>query len=381
MRRTIRIGIGVLASVLVAIVVVSLAGAWYISDILNEDGLLANHEEPEFDLVVSDVGDGLIALDTTADTDENGRWRLKGVFGLKSPGAYNQVGAIVELDESHVVREFLPLDGGLEVGQKVRIDNYSFPDDPFSAHGIPFEDVTFSSSIGSFPAWLIPGTSDTWVILVHGRRAKRREALRILPSIVEHGHPSLVITYRNDEDLPRSDDGRYQFGQSEWEELEGAARYAIANGADDIILVGFSMGGAIVTNFLLVSPLSEEVRGVILDSPMVNFNDTVDLGGRERGLPRLLVVLAKTFAAIRFDVDWDALDYVSRADEFDLPILLFHGDEDRTVPIESSEAFAEARPDIVQYVPFEGSSHVGGWNRDREKYESAVSSFLSQLVE
>jgi pimeloyl-ACP methyl ester carboxylesterase len=93
------------------------------------------------------------------------------------------------------------------------------------------------------------------------------------------------------------------------------------------------------------------------------------------------VVLAKTFAAIRFDVDWDALDYVSRADEFDLPILLFHGDEDRTVPIESSEAFAEARPDIVQYVPFAGSSHVGGWNRDREKYESAVSSFLSQLVE
>lgn len=381
MRRATKIGIAVLAFVLVAIVAVSLAGAWHISNILEQDGLLPDHEEPTFDLVVSAVGDGLIALETTADTDENGRWRLKGVFGLKSPEAYNQVGAIVELDESHVVREFLPIDGGLEVGQKVRIDNNTFPEDPFVSHGIPFEDSMFSSPLGEFPAWFIPGTSDTWVILVHGRGADRTEALRILPTIFEHGHPSLVITYRNGEGLPPSDDGYYQFGQSEWEELEGAVKYAIDNGAQDIVLVGFSMGGAVVANFLLVSPLAEKVGGAILDSPMMNFNTTVDLGGRERGLPRPLVVLSKTIASIRFGVDWDKLDYVSRADEFALPILLFHGDEDRTVPIESSEAFAEARPDIVTYMAFDGSAHVGGWNRDSARYETAVSNFLNELAE
>ena len=167
----------------------------------------------------------------------------------------------------------------------------------------------------------------------------------------------------------------------QWEELEGAVKYAIDNGAQDIVLVGFSMGGAVVVNFLLVSPLSEKVGGAILDSPMMNFNTTVDLGGRERGLPRPLVVLSKTFASIRFGVDWDKLDYVSRADGLALPILLFHGDEDRTVPIESSEAFAEARPDIVKYIAFEGSSHVGEWNRDRARYETAVSNFLRELAE
>ena len=381
MRRAINVGIAVLAFVLVAIVTVSLGGAWYISDILKEDGLLPKHEEPTFDLVVSAVGDGLIALDTTADTNENGRWRLKGVFGLESLHAYSQVGAIVELDESHVVRELLPIDGDLEVGQKVRIEQYTFPEDPLVAHGILFEDSTFSSPLGEFPAWFIPGTNDTWVIFVHGRGAERTEALRILPMIVDRGHPSLVITYRNDEGLPPSDDGYYHFGQSEWEELEGAVKYAIDNGAQDIVLVGFSMGGAVVANFLLVSPLSEKVRGAILDSPMMNFNTTVDLGGRERGLPRPLVVLSKTVASIRFGVDWDKLDYVSRADELVLPILLFHGDEDRLVPIESSEAFAEARPDNVKYITFDGSAHVGGWNRDRPRYETAVSNFLNELAE
>ena len=379
MRRAIKVGIAVLAFVLVAIVTVSLGGAWYISNILKEDGLLPKHEEPTFDLVVSAVGDGLIALDTTADTNENGRWRLKGLFGLESPEAYNQVGAIVELDESHVVRELLPIDGDLEVGQKVRIEQYTFPEDPLVAHGILFEDSTFSSPLGEFPAWFIPGTNRTWVIFVHGRGAERTEALRILPMIVDRGHPSLVITYRIDEGLPPSDDGYYHFGQSEWEELEGAVKYAIDNGAQDIVLVGFSMGGAVVANFLLVSPLSEIVRGAILDSPMMNFNTTVDLGGRERGLPRPLVVLSKTVASIRFGVDWDKLNYVSRADELALPVLLFHGDEDRLVPIESSEAFAEARPDNVKYIAFDGSAHVGGWNRDRPRYETAVSNFLNEL--
>ena len=114
---------------------------------------------------------------------------------------------------------------------------------------------------------------------------------------------------------------------------------------------------------------------------MMNFNTTVDLGGRERGLPRPLVVLAKTLASIRFGIDWDKLDYLSRAVEFALPILLFHGDEDRTVPIEGSEAFAQARPDIVKYIAFDGSAHVGGWNRDSARYEAAVSNFLNEFAE
>ena len=55
-----------------------------------------------------------------------------------------------------------------------------------------------------------------------------------------------------------SPDGFYRFGETEWEGLEGAAQYALDKGAEDLILVGYSMGGAIITNFLFESLLAEQ---------------------------------------------------------------------------------------------------------------------------
>ena len=48
-----------------------------------------------------------------------------------------------------------------------------------------------------------------------------------------------------------------------------------------------------------------------------------------------------------------------------VPVLLFHGSDDTRVPVWLSDRLAEARPDIVQYVAFDGAIHVGSWNQDR----------------
>ncbi|MCK4828870.1 alpha/beta hydrolase, partial [bacterium] len=66
-------------------------------------------------------------------------------------------------------------------------------------------------------------------------------------------------------------------GLTEWKDLEGAAKYAAERGAEKLILVGYSMGGAIVTNFLYRSPLAGKVLGAILDAPMLDLNATIDL--------------------------------------------------------------------------------------------------------
>ena len=79
----------------------------------------------------------------------------------------------------------------------------------------------------------------------------------------------MVITYRNDLGEPESPDGFHWYGQHEWKDLEGAARYALEHGAEELILVGYSMGGGIVMNFLYRSPLANKVEGVILDAPML----------------------------------------------------------------------------------------------------------------
>lgn len=105
------------------------------------------------------------------------------------------------------------------------------------------------------------------MIFVHGHGTDRGEGLRILPTIVEQGFPSLVMTYRNDAEAPESPDGLYHLGQTEWRDLEAAADYALAHGAEDLILVGYSMGGAITCTFLRESVRADRVRGAILDAP------------------------------------------------------------------------------------------------------------------
>jgi hypothetical protein len=262
----------------------------------------------------------------------------------------------------------------------VRVDSFAFPEDPREAFGLDFEEVFYESPLGQFPAWFVEGDDDTWAIMVHGRTANRGEALRMLPTVVEAGLPALVISYRNDEGLPEDPSGYYQYGQTEWADLEGAVRYALEHGARDIVLVGYSMGGGVVANFLYESDLSEVVRGAILDAPMLEFGATVDLGAANRGYPGIVSGLAKAFAGFRFDIDWDATNYLDRADELRAPILLFHGDQDTTVPISTSDRLKEMRPDLVEYVTVEGAVHVGAWNKDREVYEAAVSRFLGRVA-
>jgi fermentation-respiration switch protein FrsA (DUF1100 family) len=70
-----------------------------------------------------------------------------------------------------------------------------------------------------------------------------------------------------------------------------------------------------------------------------------------------------------------------RADELAAPILLFHGDADKQVPVTTSDALAKARPDIVEYVRFDDTGHVRAWNTNRVAYEAAVTGFLQRLSE
>ena len=41
-------------------------------------------------------------------------------------------------------------------------------------------------------------------------------------------------------------------------------------------------------------------------------------------------------ADFRDDIDWNAIDYVDRASDWDIPTLIFHGDVDGTVPLSVS---------------------------------------------
>jgi len=338
------------------------------------------------DLEVIELGEDRITLgvipEIATDAQVRDEWKRSGLWGLRWEEGYAQVGEILRVDEQQVVREFSPIMGNLKPGIRVRTELWPFADDPSSVFGLITRKVSFSSPLGEFSAYLIDGSSKTWVIFVHGKLPPRKSpiAFPILPTVAELGLPSLIITYRNDVGELPSPDGFHWYGLTEWEDLEGAVGYAQEQGVENVILVGYSMGGAIVTNFLYRSPLAAKVRGVILDAPMLDLGAAIDHGVRERGLPAFLPGIGKFLARVRFGVDWKALNYLNRVDELTTPILLFHGDADSAVPIETSDTLAQARPDIVSYHRVPEATHARSWNMNPEKYEAAVREFLAGVM-
>lgn len=364
------------------ILVVAVWGVgWAASERLRDGGLDREVTARIYDLEVVSVSSGSVVLMKTDLTEDNSPWLADGLWGLESQsGGYNRVGAILKQDGLQVERELVPVSGGLDVGEMVRMDSWAFREDPQTGLGIPYEEVTYTSPLGAFPAWLVEGDSPTWAIFVHGKGAARRQGLRVLRTLADLSMPTLVISYRNDDGVPTSPDGFYRYGATEWEDLEGAVQYALDHGAQEVVLIGYSMGGAIVMGFLEHSPLAANVDGVVLDAPMLSFGATADFGGREEGHPRLAVVVGKAVSRYRFEVDWGAVDYLQRADNLSVPVLLIHGDADKRVPIETSETLAQARPDLVIYMRFPGAPHVAAWNVDPAAYERVLRDFLAGLA-
>ena len=95
-------------------------------------------------------------------------------------------------------------------------------------------------------------------------------------------------------------------------------------------------------------------------------------------VPHSLATAALWLAEQRFDIDFDAVDYIAGADALSIPILLIHGDNDLTVPHSVSVALATARSDLVTYEEFEGAGHVESWNVDRLRYTEVVLEFLTR---
>jgi hypothetical protein len=234
-------------SVRLLAVVGSLGAGWYFSEKLLKP---SRSQKSGYDIEVFDFEAENVALSTSDNARRNGTYGLEGTEG------YGQVGKVLQEDMFRITREFHPMWGTLKPGD-ARLDSYAFPHNPERAYGMKYQEIQVSSEFGELPAWYVEGTKNIWMIFIHGRGAERSEGLRILPTIVEQGFPSLIITYRNDPEAPKSLDGLYHLGQTEWRDLEAAADYAFTKGAQDLLLVGCSMGGTISPSNtpLLLSPV------------------------------------------------------------------------------------------------------------------------------
>lgn len=360
----------------ILLAVLLLAGGWYFADRLTEPPEVRPFA-PDTRVVAADGA--IITLATTDDLLTGGR------FGLQLPdGEYAALGPFVAHDEDTTTYEVVEYTGDVPAPDTpARVDEYWRTGTPASL-GLTHDDVVVPGLGGDLPAWWVEGGDEGTVVFVHGRGATREEALRFLPVLTERGWDTLVISWRGDTDAAPLRDARLRWGTEEWADVESAVDWVVDEAGQDrpIVLFGSSLGGALVGQFLDRSPLEDEVDGVVLDSPVLSLDATLDLQANLNGVPEfvepLLLPTTELVAGLMYGVDTPSLEQTDDDRTFDVPTLLFHGAQDDFVPFTPSLRLSQ-QARRVEYVGIEGAGHVRSWNADSERYEQALAEFLAGI--
>lgn len=254
--------------------------------------------------------------------------------------------------------------------------------DPQVALNLPFETVTYTTELGAAEAWFVPAANmdGPWAVYVHGIGGIRENGYRQLSILHEAGIPTLMITYRNDQNAPTEANPIFSFGVNEWSDLDAAVSWMLARGAPEVILVAESMGGGIAGQFLLNSKQTDKVAALVLDAPALDLSEVVADKLGARALP-FAKSLATAGIAV-FDIYRKAqlskavsLDAVAK---FPGPVFLAHGTADGLVPIAISDQLVAERTAPTTYLRT-NANHLLSFKENPARYRDEMLGFLQSL--
>lgn len=362
----------VIASALALFIIAFFAVGWIVSSRV----ITVNPQKVVYDQTIS-------AINGNTYTITGGAYNITGIVG-GIRGSGSMIGIFSAPTDLNSTRQTSvrtlsdPPSPALSVGDKISLQGNIWTTDPKEALGLDFQNVTYSSPIGTMKAWLIPGASSTkWVIGVHGIGADKTEMLRFVEPVHSAGNTMLVINYRNDPGNPKSPDGRNHLGDTEWQDVQAAVRYAKAHGATDIRLYGNSLGGSLVENYLRRSAdvTDTNISKVILDSPALNWSEVLRRQLQKGGYPSFLYYPGVTVLKLRTGISMSHIS--TQPADIRQKTLIIHSADDPTVPQSASRALATKRPDMVTFVDFKHGGHLRSWNYDRDRHNQIVTDFLA----
>lgn len=317
--------------------------------------------------------------------------REPGTYGLRlDDGSHVSVGDIVRDDGDRVVRRVLTRPEGLGDGEVLAAwtsQNIGAPEDvgPTRHLAVPLRRG------GTAEAWEIGdrATADgRWTIHVHGLRSSRNGALRSAPATTDAGWMSLVVSYAGDEECAPADALPSSLGTREWRDVDDAIAYAMENGAREIVLVAWSMGGTIAMLALEESPHRGTVTGLVLVAPALDWTRVVENAVTRAHLPRTVAATSMRVLGSRVgaralglieSVDTRALTWVGAERPGPrIPTLILHSRVDPVVPFSGSVAYVERHPD-AELIAFDATGHCNEANQELERFHGAIADFLREL--
>ena len=356
-------------AVCILVMLLSIIGVcWYFSGRL----LYRRPASKPFRIAVMDISATTITLQRTKNTER------PGIFGIEGATGQAILGPILSSDSASVTRQLMQSRGNLSAHTKVAWNTTVYGGELRSSLGLAIHEVSVPGTLGEMPAWFVEGKLDAWAILVHGSSATQEQGLRVFQTLADLDFPILALTYRNDEGAPTNPDRLSHLGDTEWQDLEAGVKYALAHGAQRLLLYGWSMGGTIVQVFLARSSSTSSISAVVLDSPILDWPKSLSLLGQKYSLPSFMTRITERMISMRIGISFDGFDQLTQT-QSKIPLLLFHGMSDTTAPILVSDTFASTRPTITYYrVP--EAEHTQCWNANPEKYEAHLRAFLRNVL-
>ncbi|MDO4898531.1 MAG: alpha/beta fold hydrolase [Rothia sp. (in: high G+C Gram-positive bacteria)] len=342
--------------------------------------------------------------------DATDRTRSRGNYGFYFSGGagFALLGEVVSFSpkEQTVTREILKVTkGDISDIERGRLSGVVAPT-PQEA-GYAADDIELDLPVGTAPAWLVrpgaslktgekeqrtassPGSfSETWAIMIHGMGATRAETLRALDTTQALGLTSLHMSYRNDREAPASEDGRYGLGFTEWQDVDIAIDYALAHGAKDVVLFGWSMGGAISLRTADKARNRRFIRALVLDGPAVDWVELmryhtqlnkVPMRIGQLGVSMITHPMLNVFSGLKEPIHLDEISWPHRARDISVPTLIMHSLDDTFVPVGPSQELA-CKSSLVDFVPFKDAAHTREWNVDPDKWQQTVLDWLGSKL-
>jgi len=394
----------------ILLILIALGGSgWFFSGVIYEGAL-----NPEFNdsqnigtaedrVIVLEVSNNSITLNI--EEELWGPLLEKGVYGIIGQNGDAVIGKIMSTEGTIVKRELISLNGTIVEGDRIRGTSLVVRDEnneykilgtsgwsgqasegvytPKSVSNLDYETIYYESNLGKFPAYLTNDGNVGIVIFVHGFRGDySREVFAKMRAgeIVDMGYRSMIISYRNDKGLPKDPSGIFQYGTTEWQDIDAAINKALEF-TDNVVLFGTSGGGGPISSWLENVGDENKVKGIIYEAPVINFWKSVEVNGAARypWVPKQLFGYFKIVTEIRYGVDFQKMDFTEAVINSDIPVLLFHGDDDEWVPVEMSDLIASSRDTNITYIRYEYVGHVTSWNADPDNYIYQLKTFLTNL--
>ncbi len=226
--------------------------------------------------------------------------------------------------------------------------------------GLGFDDIWFDSSDGvRLHGWLVSASPPSRLLLFcHGNAGNISHRLDNVRLLKQRGISVFIFDYRGygRSNGRISEKGFYLDSEAAY---QVARKWAEGNKAK-LIVFGRSLGGIAATHL----GATQGCDGLILESTFTNMGA---MAGAHYPLP---------FAERLFK---HRLNAVGEIAQVRAPILFFHGDDDKIVPIRLGRQLYEAAPNPKEFVTLPGAGHNDTYFIGGKEYFDKLVAFLDKL--